>query len=403
MMSGSCVRVLFFSEAVTLAHLARPLVLAQSLDSSAYVVQFAVAPRFSQLIDDASLDCRPINSIPSEQFLQALSQGAPIYDAETLSNYVREDLELIDAFKPDVVVGDFRLSLAVSARLAKVPYITITNIPWSPFAIQRYTVPELPFTRFLGPTLAQWVFSLARPLSFALHSRPMHRVRKEFGLPSLGWDLRRVYTDADYTLYVDIPGMVTTKKLPPEHQYIGAVLWSPPVPNPEWWDRLPSDRPIIYLTLGSSGEVDILPSILSALGTVDVSVMVATAGRVMDMDLPDNVFVADYLSGLDALARSSLIICNGGSAPTQQALSLGVPVLGLPSNLDQFMNMAPIVRHGAGMLLRTGRLDPNRFVEAVKEMIAMPGYRQSAHALAQEYGKYSSAQIFQAVLEKASR
>lgn len=402
MMSGSSVRVLFFSEAVTLAHLARPLVLAQSLDSTNYELQFAVDSRYRQFIDDASLDCRPIHSLSSERFLQALSRGAPLYDAQTLANYVREDLQLIEAFKPDVVVGDFRLSLAVSARLVKVPYVTLSNIYWSPFAIQRYTVPELPFTRLLSPALAQVVFNLARPLTFAMHTRPMNAVRKEFGLAPSGWDLRRVYTEADYTLYADIPGMVETKHLPPEHQYLGGVLWSPPVPNPQWWEQIPDDRPVIYLTLGSSGDIGVLPMLLSVLGGLDLYVIVATAGRAVDFDVPENVFVADYLPGMEAVARSSLVVCNGGSPTTQQALSCGVPVLGLPSNLDQYLNMAPIVRRGAGLSIRSGGIKAAALAESVRQLLDNPAYGGAAQGLAAEYAEYSAEEIFRGVLDNAT-
>ncbi len=394
-------RVLFFSEAVTLAHLARPLVLAQSLNRANYEIQFAVDSRYRQFIDEASLDCRPIHSLSSEQFLQALSRGAPLYDARTLGNYVREDRELIEAFKPDVVVGDFRLSLAVSARLAKVPYITLSNIYWSPFAVQRYTVPELPFTRLLGPAIAQIVFNLARPLTFAMHTRPMNAVKKDFGLSPSGWDLRQVYTEADYTLYADIPGMVETKTLPPEHQYMGAVLWSPPVSNPQWWDQVPGDRPIIYLTLGSSGDVGVLPMLLNVLGGLEVYVMVATAGRAVEFDVPKNVFVADYLPGIEAVARSSLVVCNGGSPTTQQALSCGVPVLGLPSNLDQYLNMAPIVRRGAGLLIRSGGIKAAALAESVRQLLDTPTYGEAARVLAGEYGEYAAETIFRGVLDNA--
>ena len=46
-----------------------------------------------------------------------------------------DDLELIRRIEPDVVVGDFRLSLAVSAPMAGVPYIALANAYWSPFAV----------------------------------------------------------------------------------------------------------------------------------------------------------------------------------------------------------------------------------------------------------------------------
>src|SRR5437588_11789567 len=108
-------RVLFFAEAVTLAHVARPFVLATSLDPDTYEVYWAAHPRFNDLFGSMSFaGRRTIESIPCEQFLGALAKGAPVYDTATLRSYVGEDLAVIREFTPDLIVGDFRLSLSVS-------------------------------------------------------------------------------------------------------------------------------------------------------------------------------------------------------------------------------------------------------------------------------------------------
>ena len=109
----------------------------------------------------------------------------------------------------------------------------------------------------LGVRLGQLAFTLARPLAFALHARPLNTVRREHGLPALGHDLRHSYTWGDHTLYADIPELFTTQALPPNHHFLGPILWSPTVPEPEWWSALPSERPIVYVTLGSSGRSDL--------------------------------------------------------------------------------------------------------------------------------------------------
>lgn len=45
----------------------------------------------------------------------------------TLRKYVEADLRVLDEIAPDLVVGDLRISLSVSARLAGIPYIAIAN------------------------------------------------------------------------------------------------------------------------------------------------------------------------------------------------------------------------------------------------------------------------------------
>ena len=388
-------RILFFAEAVTLAHVARPIVLANSLDPNRYETVMACSPRYQRFLDCEAWNTLPLNSITSQRFVRALASGSPVYDVETLRGYVREDLSLIETVEPDLVVGDFRLSLSVSCRLAGVPYAAITNAYWSPFFIGlKYPLPVLPMTRFLPIAVAQAVFNLARRIAFALHCKPLNRVRIENGLPSLGDDLRRVYTDADCTLYADAPGLFETEPLPPNHRYLGPILWSPPLTKPIWWDALPTDKPIIYLTLGSSGQAAVLNQVLEALSEMPVTVMASTAGRAVPDRRASNLFIADYLPGIEAAARSQLVICNGGSPTSHQALSAGVPVLGIASNMDQFLNMAAIVKAGAGILLRADRLGNRLVRDAVEKILVASRLGINAARLSHGFGPDDAGRRF---------
>lgn len=397
---GERTRVLFIAEAVTLAHLARPLVLATQLDARRYHVTLACDERYQAILKTQSFDRAPLHSLPSQQFLAALARGSPVYDLATLKRYVEDDLALIDSVKPDIVVGDFRLSLSVSARLRQVPYLSITNAYWSPYARLAYPAPALPFVRWTGPRLATALFRLARPLAFAVHSLPLNRLRRFYGLPSLGFDLRRVYTDADYTLYADVPELLPTHDLPANHRYLGPLLWSPPVSLPLWWDDLPADKPLIYLTLGSSGASERLPAILQACADLPITLMVAGAGQPPEPGLARNIYWADYLPGIEAAARASLVICNGGSPTSHQALAAGVPVLGIAGNLDQFLNMQAVVATGAGRLLRQDGFNAALLRAEISALLENPAYRAGAKQVASWFSRYPAIQRFTQLLEE---
>jgi UDP:flavonoid glycosyltransferase YjiC (YdhE family) len=203
-------RVLFIGEAVTLAHVVRPVVLARALDPARYAVTLACDDRYLKLFGELPFAWRSLATIPTVKFLDNLARGRPVYDADTLRAYVRDDLALIEAVKPDRVVGDFRISLGVSARVAGVPYWMVTNAYWSPYS-------------------------------------------------------------------------------------------RPPFPLPEH------------------------PMILRGLAALPVAVIAATAGQPLSIEPPKNVYVADFLPGIEAAARAALVICNGGSLATQQALAAGAP------------------------------------------------------------------------------
>ncbi len=381
-------RILFIAEAVTLAHVARPMVLAQGLSPDTHEVEFACHPRFLDLFPQVDFPLHVIDSIPSDRFIQALAKGAPLYDLETLEHYVEAELALFADRKPDIVIGDFRLSLAVSTALSSIPYLNITNAYWSPYAEQRFPVPELPLVKVLGVGLAQRVFDLVRPAAFAYHCLPMHRLRRRHGLPSLGFDLRRVYTHADHVLYADLPDWVPMREPPSNHHFLGPLCWSPATSPPPWWDDIPKDLPLIYITLGSSGRADLLPLLIRALEPLPVGIMAATAGRIEITTGRERVYQADYLPGEAASARARLVICNGGSPTVHQALAAGVPVLGLPTNLDQYLNMQAVVRHGAGLCLRADRANGPTVKQAVARLLEEPGFHQHAHTLGERISTF---------------
>ena len=389
--------ILLVAEAVTLAHFARIVTLAKALDPSAYEVVVASDPRYNEL--EASLGCafHPIRSIPSAEFVHALAQGKPLYSVETLARYVEDDLALLDSVKPDLVVGDFRLSLAVSAPLRKIPYAAVVNAYWSPFADTIYPVPDLPMTRILGVRLAQKLFDTVRPMAFALHARSLNQVRLRYGLPPLGPDLRNVYTWGDYTLYADIPEVVSTHNLPAHHRYLGPILWSTHT-LPDWWNRLPEDKPVVFLTLGSSGQADLLPMALTALSRLPVTVIVATAGKIALADAPANTYIADYLPMDIAARRSQLVISNGGSLTTYQALASGVPVIGLCSNMDQLLNMNAVERIGAGIMLRAAKASSTGLVAAATATLHDPSYAQAASRVGQTLAQTDSGQCFREIV-----
>lgn len=380
-------KVLLFAEAVTLAHLARPLCFGRSLDGSRYRVAIAASASAAPHIAAEGIEHAELESVAPQAFLDALARGRPLYDAATLDRYVDGDLALIDRYSPDLVVGDFRLSLSVSARLAKVPYVSIASAYWSPYYCPtRWPVPSLPLTRRLPIGLAQALFRAARPLAFRLHCRPLNEVRVRRGLAPIPPDLRRIYTDADVVAYSDLPQLFPMSALPAAHRFVGPALWEPRTELPPWWSEVPADRPSLYLTLGSSGETALLPEIVGALSPLPVSLLVATAGAALPSERARNVFAAPYLPGLQAAARSRLVICNGGNLTGYQALAGGAPVLGVAGNLDQFLNLQALEAAGVGQTLRADRLDASRLRSSVESMLADEQMRVAAEALRSQVG-----------------
>ena len=396
-------RILFIAEAVTLAHVARPAVLAAALDQSLYEVFFAVDPRYNALFPELSDFRHDLWSISSEQFLDALAKGKRLYSSEVLERYVHDDLELIERLKPDLIVGDFRLSLSVSARLKNIPYAAISNTYWTTHSNNTYIVPQLPMTSLLGIDLSQALFNVSRPLVFAAHCIPLNRLRKKYGLASLGHDLRAVYSDADQLWLADMAEYFPISAAANNCHYLGPLPWSPRNKIPPWWHELDEDKPIIYVSLGSSGQISLLPIVLEALATLPLTVIAVTAGRTELTSIPDNAYISDFLPGDQAAERATLMICNGGSLSTYQAIQGGTPVLGIVSNLDQHLNMGYLASSGIGESLRSEHADVVRVRELAEKILAENHYKDAAQKARLAAQGYDIKTRLPGVIKKALR
>ena len=374
--------ILFVAEAVTLAHVARPTVLARGIAALGRRVVMAVDDRYGAVCPSEGWATERIASLPTARFLEALRTGSPIHDRASFDAAIDDDLALLARVRPAAVVGDFRLSLGVSARLAGVPYVNVSNAYWSPYARPTWHAPALPWTRFVPGAVADGVFRAARPLAFRIHAAAMEASRRARGVRGLGRDLLGHYTDGDITLYADPPELVPLVDAPPTHRHLGAIAWSPPVALPAWWDAIDRRAGVIYVTLGSSGSAARLPAVLAGLARLGLPVVVATAGAPPPPSLPANVHVAPYLPGDAVVARSRLVVCNGGSPTSHQALLHGVPVLALPSNLDQVLNSGYLLRAGVGAALRVEHSSAARLEAAARSLLDDDRVRERAAALA---------------------
>lgn len=370
-------KLLFVAEAVTLAQVVRLFSLARSLPEEEYEVHFASA-RFDELIfGGSSLRRWPLHSISPAQAERAVDWGLRLYDDATLARYLEDDLRLIDAVKPDLIVGDLRWSLAVSGPKSGVKILSLANAWWSPFAEREgFPLPEHPIVRLLGVELARRHFPKALPAVFRHFARPLNELRERHGLAPLG-SLPEVLTWGDLTLYADPPGFFRMRALPASHRFLGPLHWAPDLPF-----VLPQGaRPLVYLTLGSSGNLRALPVVLEALSTLPVDVLLATAGRPAPRPLPNNVRAVAFVRGDLASRRANVVICNGGGSTAYQALAEGTPVVGLPYNLDQYLAMGAIVEAGAGVLVRSGTATAKEIRAAVEEALQLKAAAQRAAAM----------------------
>ena len=400
--SSASRRVLFVAEDITLAQVARLLALAERLPNELYEVHFACGSFDPVLFAGTSFRRWPLFTIERERALKAVAKGERIYDAATLERYLQDELRLLAEIRPHVVVGDFRLSLSVSARLASVHVASLINAYWSPFAVREaFPVPDHPIVRLLGIERAERYFPQALPKVFAHFAAPLNALRRRHGLDEFA-SLEHQLCFGDSVLYPDLPELCPVVGAPPSHLFLGAVPWSPRVALPLQLTEGDPAWPLVYVTLGSSGDVGALPAVLAGLEGLPLRGVLATAGRQAPSKVPGNFRVAEYVPGHVLASQAAFVVTNGGSSTGYQALAAGAPVLGIPSNLDQYLAMQAIERAGVGVVLRSGGLSSAQVRTAAIRLLDAPGVKTKAEALARCFAARDCHEHFQHWLRTVS-
>jgi UDP:flavonoid glycosyltransferase YjiC (YdhE family) len=389
-------RILFVSESVTLAQIVRLATLSRALDPDRYETHFA-ATRFPDHVE-VPRQRHHLWGIPGARAQARLAAGKRLYTSAVLRRYVRSDLELIDTVRPDLIVGDMRWSLAVSAPLRNVPLANLINAYWSPFAKRdRFPMPDHPVVRWLGQARATKYFPRALPWVFRHFAAPLNRERRRARLAPIG-DLLDVLTFGDFVLYPDPPEMVDLRGLPTHHHFLGAIAWAASGAPPEGWGEAVAP---IYATMGSSGDYRCVPVLLRALARLPVEVLLATADGQVPNPLPKNVRAVSFVNGQMACMRARLVIHNGGSSTGYQALTAGVPVLGIPSNLDQYLASERICAQRAGLMLRSGSLVEEDVVSSVQSLLGEPDFLANAARLQLVFARHDAGENFRRFVAEA--
>jgi len=393
-------RLLFVSEAITLAQVVRLAALATRLDRKRYEVHFACGPCDEIALLGSGLEPLPLFTIDRRRALEKIDSGKRLYETNVLARYVDDELALFDRVRPDLVIGDFRLSLAVSARLRGIPFAALINAYMSPFAVRdSFPIPDHPLVSLLGVERAARYWPKALPVAFAHFVAPLDEIRKRHGLASSG-GLLEALVDSDFALYPDVPELCPTQDLPARHRYLGPIPWSPPVLEPDLEARFRKDQPLVYVTIGSSGRYAALQAVLRVLAELPVNAVLATAGRFELRDAPHNVHVVPFAPGSVMARKASFVVTNGGASTSYQALAEGKPVLGVPSNLDQYLAMTMIERAGAGRLVRSGEATPRTLRAAFTELLESEALREGAQRVAREFARADCHERFNAWLEE---
>ncbi len=373
-------KILFLVEAVSAAHLIRVLPLAESI-ADKFDITIAAKDTPAAIINEFK-KIEFINletTVPTSEFLASLHRGKLPYDDKRIRIQVNEDFKTFDLIKPDLVVVDFRLSASLSAAERKLPVFNISNAFWSPEYTHKNPIPDIPLVRLFGYKFISILSNLignkikVEDTIMRANLAPFNRLRLEFGLAPFG-SLKDLYSFGTVLLHPD-PMELFDNYRDFSSNFIGPITYVPNAPEPSWLNNLNIDLPTIYLSMGSSGQSSKLKKLIPDLIQLPYQWIILSNDTAILSLKGKNLFTACF-APLEKLAKYvDLAITNGGSAQGYFFLSKAIPVLGIPSNLDQHLFMQALEKHMLAYSIRSDGLS----LKAISRLIAKALHDQKLH------------------------
>lgn len=368
-------KILFLAEAVSLAHIGRPLMLAKWAQKQNIEVHFAASPTglLKTKANSFGFATHPLYTINEDLFYQRVNQSKFFYQVNDLKKYVAEEQALILKIKPDLIVSDFRLTASISAELTGKPLLNLSNAYWSPHYSCPFPAPENGIFKLLPQRTTDFVFNFIRPFAFKFFGKELNQTRDFFGLKKKN-DFREMYTDGTYTAYMDLPHFVKIKNLPEKHFFLGPVVWSPEINNVSHSFK---DNNNVYISMGSTGNNNLLPQIIQAslknnLNLVISGVNATEKDKLLKTmpELKGRSILEPLIRADDFLPFCKLTICHGGSGTVYQSMANGIPVLCFPKNPDQGLVSLAVAQNNIGRYLTNKNTHQSNIEKMIKECLA---------------------------------
>lgn len=279
-----------------------------------------------------------------------------------LDRILEEHVKIIDREQPDMVVGDGTISVSTAAHITGIPAAGVMNA---------YNHAYLSATSVFMPMIRTWN---------RLHlARVRDRVYRKYGVKqenALAM-LRRLPM-----LSPDLPGLYPDPAGWPNWHTVGPLVSEPTIDLPPWYEELDDGTPNVYLTMGSTGLLEgFLQRTYGALGRAPYRFLLTTGGQANEAVLrqaPPNLRVARYAPGSKLLEKSTALIFHGGNGTMYQGLAAGVPMIALPSHVEQVHSFKAARRHGFGVQGSARRISGEALLRKLDHVLETPSYRAAA-------------------------
>ncbi|MEQ3551114.1 macrolide family glycosyltransferase [Pseudonocardia nematodicida] len=272
---------------------------------------------------------------------------------------------------PDAVCGDALIPVgALVARARELPYVTLrpTLATGGGFSMRDMLTPDDPMTRAMAEV-------------FAHNGERIAAFAREHGLEPVGFDVPAALT----LVFVPREFQIAGDTFDDSFAFLGHALGSraheqwhpPPLADP--------DGPLLLVSLGTTfnDRPEFFRTCVEAFDDGVWQVVMSIGDRVDPAalgPLPGNVVAAPYVPQIAVLRRARAFVTHSGMGSTLEALLLGVPQVGVPQMVEQYVNAGRVDELGLGRRLDPATLDAPTLRAAVDAVAGDPAIRAAVEA-----------------------
>lgn len=384
----------------TLSHISRPLLVAKELRNRGHEVAFAGESLKIKFIQQEGFDVLPLYESDPGILFGNIRKGKLkfVSDAE-IERMIEADLALYKEVKPDIVLTDGRFTVPISTHIAGLKHVAIVNVSSTEYRV----LPYVPFFDWIPEWLIRRnteIWKALDLLNLKLEMFIFDNVMDTFKKLSKKYGLRKTITATncltgkDITLLADIPEYFPTRKLPADYHYIGPLTWKSNLTQPTWWPPEKGNKPLIYITMGTTGIPDFFNRVYELFRASDMIAIITTGAQATGIEtIPGTVYVENFIDGDLVMEACDLVVCHGGNGTIYQALQHGKPIIGIPTIPDQKFNMRRVEALGVGKKLpwETFIRNPSFLIDMISFVLRKKCFSQNALNFKSIFSTYDAA------------
>jgi len=372
--------IIFSPMACNLAETTRTLEIAKACRDIFDIVFVSYGGEFENLIEKEGFVIRHLepNLTPEKiEYLYKVDQGQKFgyfFSIKEVEEQVENEIALFQELKPIAVVTGFNFSNSISCKVAQIPLIWLTHSTWMMQSMYNAGLAsyvdmfDLPGIRLLPERLLTLIskkfFSLAN-----LYARPYDKVAQRYGLNPFK-SMERLW-EGDYNLVAE-PEEFCELELPHRYYYIGPLIGRLDSRIPEDILNMQKDKPIVYFAMGSSGQPKVIAKIVEGFESKPYRVIAPVKNLLQNIDvkIPPNVIVTDWLPAHKVNPMADISVIHGGIGTVMTACLAGTPIVGVSMQPEQESNIDCLVRKGFAIRIRKNRFTPEKLSNAIDKLLA---------------------------------